>query len=190
MRLYLCVRKRYGYVLPGRAEKKVRLFQAHTRIRKQKKHFGAENAALTRLEQKRLRQSHTSAEFLVLCVLLRGRFPPAAISIAYVSGIFGSLRATLRQMPNGYVNRIRQRNFWYFACYFAADALRLCQSHTSAEYYYFFWYFACYFAADAHTDSRYFAASSRRTCQYKLVPEYPLGTHGNSLLVLICTGSP
>ncbi len=111
MRLYLCVRKRYRYVLPDRAEKKVRLFQAHTRIRKQEKRFGAENAALTRLEQKRLRQSHTSAEFLVLCVLLRGRFPPAAISIAYVSGIFCTLRATLRQMPNGYVNRIRQRIF-------------------------------------------------------------------------------
>jgi hypothetical protein len=38
--------------------------------------------------------------------------------------------------------------------------------------------------------SCYFTAYSSRTCQYKSVPEYPLGTHGNSLLVLICTGSP
>ncbi len=126
----------------------------------------------TGTELQRMLQS-TRTEFLVLCVLLRGRFPEA-MSITYVSGIFGTLRATSRQMPSGYVNRIRQQNYWYFACYFAADA------HTDLRY----------FAADAHTDSRYFAASSRKTSQYKLVPEYPLGTHGNSLLVLICTGSP
>ncbi len=57
----------------------------------------------------RLYQSHTSVEFLVVCVLLCGRCQ-TAMSIANVSGIFGTLRATSRQMPCGYVNRIRQRN--------------------------------------------------------------------------------